>query len=166
MIRRPPRSTLFPYTTLFRSGDTGSAVAQGFLGVPGVRVTILYPAGRVSAAQEKQFTTLGQNITALEVAGAFDDCQRLLKQAFADAELTERIRLTTGNSINIARLLPQMFYYFSGVAKLKDRGTPVAVSVPSGNFGNLTAGVMAKHLGHYPGGEIAEISAEIGRAHV
>jgi len=129
------------------SGDTGSAVAQGFLGVSGVRVAILYPAGRVSAAQEKQFTTLGQNITALEVAGVFDDCQRLLKQAFADAELTERIRLTTGNSINIARLLPQMFYYFSGVAKLKDRGTPVAVSVPSGNFGNLTAGVMAKHLG-------------------
>lgn len=129
------------------SGDTGSAVAQGFLGVPGMRVVILYPAGRISAAQEKQFTTLGQNIIALEVAGAFDDCQRLLKQAFMDEELSERVRLTTANSINVARLLPQMFYYFAGVAQLRDRGTPVAVSVPSGNFGNLTAGVMAKRLG-------------------
>ncbi len=116
-----------------------------FAGKRGGEFTVLVATS--GAAQEKQFTTLGKNITALEVAGAFDDCQRLLKQAFADAELTERIRLTTGNSINIARLLPQMFYYFSGVAKLKDRGTPVAVSVPSGNFGNLTAGVMAKHLG-------------------
>ena len=129
------------------SGDTGSAVAHGFLGVPGIRVVILYPAGRVSTAQEKQFTTLGQNISALEVAGAFDDCQRLVKQALSDPDLAELVRPTSANSINIARLLPQMFYYFAGVAQLRERGTPVAVSVPSGNFGNLTAGLMAKRTG-------------------
>lgn len=129
------------------SGDTGSAVAHGFLGVPGIRVVILYPAGRVSVAQEKQFTTLGQNISALEIAGSFDDCQRLVKQALSDPDLTGRIRPTSANSINIARLLPQMFYYFAGVAQLRERGTPVAVSVPSGNFGNLTAGLMAKRAG-------------------
>jgi threonine synthase len=128
------------------SGDTGSAVAQGFLGVPGIRVVILYPSKRVSEAQEKQFTTLGQNITALEVAGTFDDCQRLVKQAFADSDLRERIRLTSANSINIGRLLPQMLYYVSAFCQLPT-GAPLIISVPSGNFGNLTAGVFAKRVG-------------------
>ena len=129
------------------SGDTGSAVAHGFLGVPGIRVVILYPAGRVSPAQEKQFTTLGQNITALEVAGVFDDCQKLVKQALGDSHLAQGLGLTSANSINIGRLLPQMFYYFAGVEQLRERATPIAVSVPSGNFGNLTAGLLARRMG-------------------
>jgi threonine synthase len=129
------------------SGDTGSAVAHGFLGVPGIRVVILYPSGRISEAQEKQFTTLGENITALEVAGTFDDCQRLAKQAFADQELRAHISLTSANSINIARLLPQMFYHVAAYRMLPVTSTPLIVSVPSGNFGNLTAGIFAKRIG-------------------
>ncbi|HEX9224294.1 MAG TPA: threonine synthase [Candidatus Acidoferrales bacterium] len=129
------------------SGDTGSAVAHGFFGLSGIRVVILYPSGRVSEAQEKQFTTLGGNITAVEVAGSFDDCQKLAKQALTDAELSRTLSLTSGNSINIARLIPQMFYYFAAYAQLKDASTPVVFSVPSGNFGNLTAGLLAKRMG-------------------
>jgi threonine synthase len=129
------------------SGDTGSAVAHAFLGVPGIRVVILYPSGRVSVAQEKQFTTLGQNITALEVAGSFDDCQRLVKQALVDPEAAQKLTITSANSINIARLIPQMFYYFAAIAQLRDTATPVVFSVPSGNFGNLTAGLFAKRIG-------------------
>lgn len=129
------------------SGDTGSAVANGFLGVPGIRVVVLYPEGKVSDIQEKQFTTLGRNVTALEVKGTFDDCQRLVKTAFADDELREAYFLTSANSINIARLIPQSFYYFHGYARRKDRTKPVVFSVPSGNFGNLTAGLFAKRMG-------------------
>lgn len=129
------------------SGDTGSAVANGFLGVPGIRVVVLYPSGKVSDVQEKQFTTLGRNITALEVAGTFDDCQRLVKTAFLDETLRERYFLTSANSINIARLIPQSFYYFEAYARRKRRERPVVFSVPSGNFGNLTAGLIAKRMG-------------------
>ena len=137
-----------PLTVLVAtSGDTGSAVAHGFLGVPGIRVVILYPSRRISEAQEKQFTTLGENITALEVAGTFDDCQRLVKQAFADAELNKRAFLTSANSINIARLLPQMFYHVAAYRQLPVASIPLIVSVPSGNFGNLTAGIFAKRIG-------------------
>jgi threonine synthase len=129
------------------SGDTGSAVAQAFLSVPGIHVVILYPAGRVSTAQEKQLTTLGQNITALEVSGSFDDCQRLAKQALVDPVVTEKITLTSANSINIARLIPQSFYYFAAVAQLERPESLPVFSVPSGNFGNLTGGLLAKHMG-------------------
>jgi threonine synthase len=129
------------------SGDTGSAVAHGFLGVPGIRVVILYPSKRISEAQEKQFTTLGENITALEVAGSFDDCQRLVKQAFSDEELNKRAFLTSANSINIGRLLPQMFYHLAAYRQLPVASVPLIVSVPSGNFGNLTAGIFAKRIG-------------------
>ncbi len=129
------------------SGDTGSAVAHGFLGVPGIRVVILYPSKRISEAQEKQFTTLGQNVTALEVAGTFDDCQRLVKQAFSDADLNRRAWLTSANSINIGRLLPQMFYHVAAYRQLPVASVPLIVSVPSGNFGNLTAGIFAKRIG-------------------
>ena len=129
------------------SGDTGSAVAQAFLGLPGIRVVILYPAGRVSNAQEKQLTTLGQNITALEMAGSFDDCQRLAKQALVDPVLADKLTITSANSINIARLIPQMFYYFAAVSQLRNPQTPVVFSVPSGNFGNLTGGLFAKRIG-------------------
>lgn len=128
------------------SGDTGSAVANGFLNVPGTRVVVLYPSGKVSDIQEKQFTTLGANITALEINGTFDDCQRLVKQAFLDKELQARLFLTSANSINIGRLIPQTFYYFRALAQLKGRERFV-FSVPSGNFGNLTAGLMAKKMG-------------------
>lgn len=128
------------------SGDTGSAVANGLLGVPGVKVVVLYPSGKVSDIQEKQFTTLGQNITALEVEGTFDDCQRLVKEAFLDEELNKKFFLTSANSINIARLIPQSFYYFYAWSRLKKRSN-VAFSVPSGNFGNLTAGLIAKRMG-------------------
>jgi threonine synthase len=128
------------------SGDTGSAVANGFFDCKGVRVVILYPSGKVSALQEKQFTTLGKNITAIEVDGTFDDCQRLVKQAFLDAELKQKFFLTSANSINIARLIPQMFYYFYAWSRVRD-GKQVVFSVPSGNFGNLTAGLMAKKMG-------------------
>jgi threonine synthase len=137
-----------PLTVLVAtSGDTGSAVAHGFLGVPGIRVVILYPSKRISEAQEKQFTTLGENITALEVAGTFDDCQRLVKQAFSDAELNKRTFLTSANSINIGRLLPQMFYHVAAYRQLPVASVPLIVSVPSGNFGNLTAGIFAKRIG-------------------
>jgi len=129
------------------SGDTGSAVAHGFLGVPGIRVVILYPSRRISEAQEKQFTTLGENITALEVAGTFDDCQRLVKQAFSDVELNKTAFLTSANSINIGRLLPQMFYHVAAYRQLPVASVPLIVSVPSGNFGNLTAGIFAKRIG-------------------
>jgi threonine synthase len=137
-----------PLTVLVAtSGDTGSAVAHGFLRVPGIRVVILYPSKRISEAQEKQFTTLGENITALEVAGTFDDCQRLVKQAFSDAELNTHAWLTSANSINIGRLLPQMFYHVAAYRQLPVASVPLIVSVPSGNFGNLTAGIFAKRLG-------------------
>lgn len=131
------------------SGDTGSAVANGFLGVEGIQVHVLYPKGLVSEIQEKQFTTLGQNITALEVEGTFDDCQRLVKQAFMDAELNERLNLTSANSINVARFLPQAFYYFNAYAQWKRFNDPseLVVCVPSGNFGNITAGFFARRLG-------------------
>jgi threonine synthase len=137
-----------PLTVLVAtSGDTGSAVAHGFLRVPGIRVVILYPSKRISEAQEKQFTTLGENITALEVAGTFDDCQRLVKQAFSDAELNKHAWLTSANSINIGRLLPQMFYHVAAYRQLPVASVPLIVSVPSGNFGNLTAGIFAKRIG-------------------
>ena len=132
------------------SGDTGSAVANGFLNVPGVRVFVLYPKGKVSRIQEAQFTTLGANITALEVSGTFDDCQSLVKSAFMDKELNEHMQLTSANSINVARFLPQMFYYFYAYAQLAKAGLPldkVVVSVPSGNFGNITAGLIGKRMG-------------------
>ena len=131
------------------SGDTGSAVANGFLGVEGIDVIVLYPEGKVSEIQEKQFTTLGQNITALEVAGSFDDCQRLVKTAFMDAELNSILTLTSANSINVARFLPQAFYYFNAYARLQREGLAgnVVFSVPSGNFGNLTAGLVAARMG-------------------
>lgn len=128
------------------SGDTGSAVANGFYNVPNVRVIILYPSGKVSALQEKQFTTLGNNITAIEIDGTFDDCQHLVKTAFQDAELNEQFFLTSANSINIARLLPQMFYYFYAWSRLANKER-VVFSVPSGNFGNLTAGLIAQRMG-------------------
>ena len=137
-----------PLTVLVAtSGDTGSAVAHGFLRVPGIRVVILYPSKRISEAQEKQFTTLGENITALEVAGTFDDCQRLVKHAFTDTELNQRAWLTSANSINIGRLLPQMFYHVAAYRQLPVASVPLIVSVPSGNFGNLTAGIFAKRIG-------------------
>jgi threonine synthase len=129
------------------SGDTGGAVAQGFYKVPGISVTILYPSGKVSDIQEKQLTTLGHNVTALEVDGTFDDCQRLVKEAFLDPELSAKYNLASANSINIARLIPQSFYYFSAYAQLKKLGKPLVISVPSGNFGNLSAGVLAYRMG-------------------
>lgn len=129
------------------SGDTGSAVANGFLGVEGVNVVVLYPSGKVSPLQEKQFTTLGQNITALETKGSFDDCQDMVKEAFADAELTKKRKLSSANSINIARLIPQSFYYFHAWSQLPENDLPVIISVPSGNYGNLTAGLIAKKMG-------------------
>ncbi len=132
------------------SGDTGSAVANGFLKVPGIRVFVLYPKGKVTAIQESQFTTLGNNITALEIDGVFDDCQRLVKTAFLDEEVNNRMLLTSANSINVARFLPQAFYYVNALARLKQRGVAgkdVVVSVPSGNFGNLTAGLTAREMG-------------------
>jgi len=131
------------------SGDTGSAVANGFLGVEGIHVYVLYPKGLVSPIQECQFTTLGQNITALEVDGTFDDCQALVKSAFMDPELNAHLKLTSANSINVARFLPQSFYYFYAYAQLKKLGkeaNPV-MCVPSGNFGNITAGLFAKRMG-------------------
>ncbi len=129
------------------SGDTGSAVAQGFYQTPGVKVTILYPSGKVSDIQEKQLTTLGHNITALEIQGNFDDCQRLVKTAFLDKEVTSRVNLSSANSINIARLIPQSFYYFHAYAKLKHLGKPLAFSVPSGNYGNICGGLIAQRMG-------------------
>ena len=131
------------------SGDTGSAVANGFLGVPGIKVYVLYPHAKVTEIQEKQFTTLGQNITAIEVEGTFDDCQALVKTAFMDKELNEAMKLTSANSINVARFLPQAFYYFYAYAQLKKAGKAdkVVCCVPSGNFGNITAGLFGKRMG-------------------
>jgi threonine synthase len=129
------------------SGDTGGAVANGFLGVKGVNVVILYPSGKVSDIQEKQLTTLGQNITALEVDGVFDDCQDMVKSAFMDKELTSQMQLTSANSINIARWLPQLFYYLFAYKQLKSKHKEIAFSIPSGNFGNICAGMVAQKLG-------------------
>ena len=129
------------------SGDTGGAVASGFLGVKGVNVVILYPSGKVSEVQEKQLTTLGQNIRALEVKGTFDDCQAMVKNAFLDKEITDKMQLTSANSINIARWLPQMFYFAFTYKHLKGKGKPLVFSTPSGNFGNICAGMMAQQLG-------------------
>ena len=142
------------------SGDTGSAVANGFLGVDGIHVYGLYPKGKVSHIQESQFTTLGQNVTALEVDGVFDDCQALVKSAFMDDELKRHMTLTSANSINVARFLPQAFYYFNAFAQLKREGmlniaanskgqlvSNLVFCVPSGNFGNVTAGLFAAHMG-------------------
>lgn len=131
------------------SGDTGSAVANGFLGVEGIHVYVLYPKGKVSPIQECQFTTLGQNITALEIDGVFDDCQALVKNAFMDEELNKHMKLTSANSINVARFLPQAFYYFYAYAQLKKAGKAdqMVVCVPSGNFGNITAGLFGKVMG-------------------
>lgn len=139
------RST--PLTILVAtSGDTGGAVAHAFLGIEGIRVVVLYPEGQVSDVQEAQFTTLGRNVIAVAVQGTFDDCQRLAKEAFADAQLQSRVRLTSANSISLGRLLPQMFYHAYAALQYKVK-TPLVISVPSGNFGNLVAGVMAWKLG-------------------
>ena len=127
------------------SGDTGGAVANGFLGVKGVNVVILYPSGKVSDVQEKQLTTLGQNITALEVDGVFDDCQEMVKEAFLDVDIKRK--LTSANSINVARWLPQMFYFFIAYKELQKKNKDLVFSVPSGNFGNICAGIMAQKLG-------------------
>lgn len=133
------------------SGDTGSAVANGFLGVEGIHVYVLYPKGKVSKIQESQFTTLGQNITALEIDGTFDDCQHLVKTAFLDKDLNKELILTSANSINVARFLPQAFYYFNAYARLKEKGIlknkQLIFSVPSGNLGNITAGLFAREMG-------------------
>ncbi|WP_421811471.1 threonine synthase [Flagellimonas sp.] len=129
------------------SGDTGGAVANGFLGVDGVKVVILYPSGKVSEIQEKQLTTLGQNIEAMEVDGVFDDCQRMVKTAFLDSEITDHKKLTSANSINVARWLPQLFYFLFAYKQSKSKGKEIIFSVPSGNFGNICAGMVAQKLG-------------------
>ncbi len=137
-----------PVTVLVAtSGDTGGAVASGFLGVEGVNVVILYPSGKVSPVQELQLTTPGKNISALEVEGSFDECQTLVKQAFSDKELSEKIFLTSANSINVARWLPQQIYYFLAWKQWKNKLKPPVISVPSGNFGNICAGLLAFHSG-------------------
>ena len=129
------------------SGDTGGAVANGFLGVDGVKVVILYPSGKVSEIQEKQLTTLGLNIEAMEVDGVFDDCQRMVKTAFLDTEITDHKKLTSANSINVARWLPQLFYFLFAYKQAKPKGKEIVFSVPSGNFGNICAGMVAQKLG-------------------
>ncbi|SNR39314.1 threonine synthase [Maribacter sedimenticola] len=129
------------------SGDTGGAVANGFLGVDGVNVVILYPSGKVSDIQERQLTTLGQNITALEVDGTFDDCQAMVKNAFLDKDLLQHLKLTSANSINVARWLPQLFYFLFAYKQAKSKGKDIVFSVPSGNFGNICAGFVAQRLG-------------------
>lgn len=131
------------------SGDTGSAVANGFLGVDGIHVYVLYPKGKVSKIQECQFTTLGRNITAIEIDGVFDDCQSLVKSAFMDKDLNKHMKLTSANSINVARFLPQAFYYFNAYARMKANGLAenLVMCVPSGNFGNITAGLFAREMG-------------------
>ncbi|WP_276165962.1 threonine synthase [Zobellia alginiliquefaciens] len=129
------------------SGDTGGAVANGFLGVDGVRVVILYPNGKVSDIQERQLTTLGQNITALKVDGTFDDCQKMVKTAFLDEALLEKMQLTSANSINVARWLPQLFYFLFAYKQAKSQGKEIVFSIPSGNFGNVCAGMVAQRLG-------------------
>ena len=129
------------------SGDTGGAVANGFYDVPGVDVVILYPSGKVSSVQEKQLTTLGKNIRAIEVNGSFDDCQQLVKQAFTDADINKQLFLTSANSINVARWLPQQFYYFFAWKQWADKTNPPVMAVPSGNFGNICAGILAHITG-------------------
>ncbi|MGB3608684.1 threonine synthase [Psychroserpens sp.] len=129
------------------SGDTGGAVANGFLGVKGVKVVILYPSGKVSDIQEKQLTTLGQNITALEVDGVFDDCQDMVKKAFLDDTITSKMQLTSANSINVARWLPQLFYFMFAYKQLHGQHDNIVFSIPSGNFGNICAGMVAQQLG-------------------
>lgn len=131
------------------SGDTGSAVANGFLGVEGIHVYVLYPKGKVSKIQESQFTTLGKNITAIEIDGVFDDCQALVKNAFMDEELNKHMKLTSANSINVARFLPQAFYYFNAYARMKEQGLAdnLVICVPSGNFGNITAALFGHSMG-------------------
>lgn len=129
------------------SGDTGSAVANGFHNMVGINIIILYPSGMVSELQEKQLTTIGDNVKTLEIEGTFDDCQKLVKQAFLDSNISDKLNLTSANSINIARLIPQSFYYFYVIGQLPEKDTPVIISVPSGNFGNLTAGLLAKKMG-------------------
>ncbi len=129
------------------SGDTGSAVANGFYKVEGIKVILLYPSNKVSHLQEQQLTTLNGNVIALEVEGTFDDCQRLVKQAFLDEDLIKNLSLSSANSINIGRLIPQSFYYFYAYAQLQEKSLPTVISVPSGNFGNLTAGLFAKRMG-------------------
>jgi threonine synthase len=129
------------------SGDTGGAVANGFYDVPGVEVVILYPSGRVSDVQEKQLTTLGKNIRALEIEGSFDDCQQIVKKAFTDQSVTEKLFLTSANSINAARWLPQQFYYAFAYKQWADKDNPPVICVPSGNFGNICAGLLAHHSG-------------------
>lgn len=143
MQRREEKLTILVAT----SGDTGSAVAHGFFNTPNIRVLILYPQGKVSPLQEKQLTTMGGNITALEVAGSFDDCQRLVKEAFVDESLRKQVLLSSANSINIARLIPQSFYYTYAYSRLPDQSIPAVFSIPSGNFGNLTGGLFARKLG-------------------
>jgi threonine synthase len=140
------------------SGDTGGAVAAGFYKSLGIKVVILYPSGKVSHLQEKQLTTLGENITALEIDGTFDDCQALVKQAFLDQDL-KHIRLSSANSINIARLIPQSFYYFEAYKQLANKEKPVIFAIPSGNFGNLTAGLLAQKMGLPVHGFIAATNA-------
>ncbi len=141
------------------SGDTGSAVAQGFLGVEGINVTLLYPKGKVSKIQEQQLTTIGQNVTALEVEGTFDDCQHLVKTAFLDEELNQKLNLSSANSINIARLLPQSFYYTYAYSRLMNSSENIYFSVPSGNYGNLCGGLLAKKMGIPIAGFIAASNA-------
>ena len=142
------RSTKNEVTVLVAtSGDTGGAVANGFLGVEGVNVVILYPSGKVSDIQERQLTTLGKNITALEVDGTFDDCQAMVKNAFLDKELLDEMKLTSANSINVARWLPQLFYFLFAYKQVKSKGKEIVFSVPSGNFGNICAGLVAQRLG-------------------
>ncbi|MFN3386627.1 MAG: threonine synthase [Candidatus Thermochlorobacter sp.] len=143
-LQDEPRDLLVLVAT---SGDTGSAVGYGFLNLPRTRVVLLYPSGKVSHIQEQQLTTIGGNVIALEVQGTFDDCQRLVKSAFLDEDIRARWTLSSANSINIARLLPQTFYYFRAVAQLPQADLPIIFSVPSGNFGNLTAGLLAKKMG-------------------
>ncbi|HSS51751.1 MAG TPA: threonine synthase [Thermoanaerobaculia bacterium] len=149
LVREPGRPHRLITILTATSGDTGAAVASAFWRRPGVRVVVLYPKGRVSALQELQFATLGDNVTALAVDGAFDDCQALVKAAFADADLTARHGLTSANSINVARLLPQTLYYAEAVATLRHLGIaePPVIAVPSGNFGNLCAGLLARAMG-------------------
>ncbi|GAB6281542.1 MAG: threonine synthase [Ignavibacterium sp.] len=144
LIQNQKKETIILVAT---SGDTGSAVASGFHNLEGIKVGLLYPKNKVSKIQEQQLTTFDNNIFAFEVNGNFDDCQRLVKQAFADNELKNKFNLTSANSINIARLLPQTFYYFSAYSQLKRKNIPLIFSVPSGNFGNLTAGLIANEMG-------------------
>lgn len=141
------------------SGDTGSAVASGFYKVPGIKVVILYPSNKVSPLQEQQLTTLGENITALEVQGTFDDCQRLVKEAFLDKDLNSNLDLTSANSINIGRFIPQSFYYFYAASQLENISKNIVFSVPSGNLGNLTAGLFAKRMGLKVDGFISSLNS-------